>query len=396
MEILIEKDVNLEEIEKYYGQLSRFAEVDGKVDLKVPIALINNYMGLVPAICQFVITWIRYPFAGKLMLNILDPEKEDFSMLFENEHLFPIVVLAWSKKGIFNSNGEIDLRHYIKDVISKIRNSMLKARALKGNKLLLVSIDHFPATSGLIPAYENEDGFIDNEKNTYRNLKSGLGEILVYSQEARNAYAAYEEDFIGIIHELIKNTYEWGRTNRNNVPVDPGIRGIVVKFYKKRRSTLADEYKLHKGLFEYFSSSILKENDNKELYFLEISVFDSGIGFVDKYESPDKGELSDIQIIKRCLIKHMTSAKGLEKDDKGIGLDRILSLLNNKGFLRIKTHQSTLYRNLISHPYKTVSNEKDIELFDWKSKSNKTYTSYFKTAGSVLTILYPLSLNLPK
>src|SRR5690606_28459534 len=98
-----------------------------------------------------------------------------------------------------------------------------------------------------------------------------------------------------------KNTFEWGNKDKNNVPLDPSLRGLIVKFYKKTRSALLEDFKSHKGLITYFKSSTLKENSKSEIYFLEIDVFDSGIGFVEKFKSLNKSEeISDIEIIKKC------------------------------------------------------------------------------------------------
>jgi hypothetical protein len=224
-------------------------------------------------------------------------------------------------------------------------------------------------------------------------LKPALDYILRYSQETQNNYQPFEKDFVAIIHELMKNTYEWGKTDVHNVAVDPSIRGILVKFYRRKRDAFKKEFLFHEGVLDYFSNKKLKENGIYELYFLEISVYDSGIGFVNKFRSKNSDKLSDVDIIKRCLIKHRTSATGLEKDEKGIGLDRILGILDNKGFIRIKTNKSCLYRNLISHPYKKVENERDMDLFDWETKSTNSYTTFPNAEGSTLTILYPLAIN---
>jgi hypothetical protein len=162
----------------------------------------------------------------------------------------------------------------------------------------------------------------------------------------------YLNDLKKITFELMKNTFEWGRTNKDNVSLDPNLRGVLFKFYKNRRKTLVDDFKDHPGVVNYLNSKTLKENTQGELYFLELSVFDSGAGFIEKYKSLNKStKLSDVDIVKTCMIKHNTSAQGLEKDDKGIGLDRVLKTLNKKGFLRIKTGTVCLYRDLIANNY---------------------------------------------
>lgn len=394
MLIKIEKTVTLEDLDRYYSQLNRFADVDGVVDVQLPKQLENNFVGLVPSIIQFLITWVRYKYSGNLWLDIENPDQEDFDRLFENELLFPAFILAWNKAAFYNNTGEINIKSFLKEPLQKIRNEMVKVKAQKGNKMLLVSIDHFPYSSGSLPAFEGIEGFIDNEANSTRNLRFALENVLSYSNDAKRVFGKYGRDFISIIHELFKNTYEWAKTDSNNVPLDPSIRGVFIKFYKKRRATFLNEFKTHKGLRSYFESQSHVENSQQELYFIEISVFDSGIGFVDKFDSPDKEKLSDIDIVKRCLMLHMTSAQGLEKDDKGIGLDQILRVLDKKGLLRIKTNKRCVYRNMITHPYKTVSAEKDLDLFDWHKGTPDTFTDELPVAGATLTILYPLATNL--
>ena len=203
-----------------------------------------------------------------------------------------------------------------------------------------------------------------------------------------------KKSLVSIIFELMKNTYEWARDNENRIPLDPNVRGVHVKLVKKRRNSLIDDFRYHPGLCEYFSSEVLKENSQNELLFLEISVFDSGIGFVRKniFQYP---ELSEIEIIKKCMIKHSTSSLDLGKDDKGLGLDRILTILDrSKGLFRLKTGSVCVYRNMITHKYKIIEtgNLKKMELFDWVNNSNTKYSSFIPAEGTVITILYPLSL----
>lgn len=391
MVIEIDKGITLDQIDAYYDRLERAAEVDARVDLLLPVKLDNHFGGLVPALLQFVITWCRYQNAGRLLLNVQQPREVNFRDVLENELLFPAIILVWFKTEIYNSSNDIDLRSYLKDPLGDIRDLMMKVRPMKGNKLLLVSIDHFPFASGGLPMFESPGSFIDNEASTMRNLKPALESILSYSLEAKREFGQYGMDFIKIIHELFKNTYEWARTDYNNIALNPGIRGTLVKFFKKRRQSILQEYKWHTGLREFFESNVHVENQQEELYFVEISAFDSGVGFVEKFESPDKNKITDIDIIKRCLMLHMTSAKGLEKDVKGVGLDKILQILSNKGLIRIKTNARCVYRNMITHPYKFVEKEQDLDLFDWKNNSLTNYSDLPQAAGACLTILYPLS-----
>ena len=126
---------------------------------------------------------------------------------------------------------------------------------------------------------------------------------------------------------------------------------------------------------------------------MEVSVFDGGIGFRDKYCSvnPEASDWSEIDIIKKCLTKHATSAKGLNKGDKGLGLDEILSIIDGRGLIRIKTGHSCIYRNMITHRYQEDSH--DMNLYDWSSHDDKKFTIYKEIEGSVITIVYPIEFT---
>jgi hypothetical protein len=85
--------------------------------------------------------------------------------------------------------------------------------------------------------------------------------------------------------------------------------------------------------------------------------YDSGAGFVKKYKS-----LNNISIVviywysEKCLIKHNTSARGLDKSDKGKGLDPDIRYIGQqkRGVSKDKTDQLCLYRDLISDKYKLI------------------------------------------
>ena len=395
--ISINKNCKLEDIDALYTLLYSYTRQNLTVDLMLPIEVKSSYVGIIPSLYQFVFTWMRYEKSGKLLIDIADPTKTDFDELYENELIFPLVSLVWNTNEIFNNSGEINLRNYLKESNVRYFNKMKAVEAQKNRKLLLTNFDHLPEERGILPCFEINRLFVADETKLSNSLSNGIQQVLIQSKNAQREFEAIKAPLMGIIYELMKNTFEWGNKDESNVPLDPNMRGLLIKFYNKGRNNLLDEFKYHKGLLDFFKSPSLKENANAGIYFLEIDVFDSGVGFSRKYKALNPSEkLSDIEIIKKCLIKHTTSAKGLEKDDKGIGLDRILNILDGRGFLRIKTGNNCVYRNLISNPYIKVdkNNVSAMELFDWKTNSNNAYTKYQQAEGSVITIIYPLSFEI--
>ncbi|MBA4057329.1 MAG: hypothetical protein C0490_21625 [Marivirga sp.] len=392
-QIEIQKNTKLEDLESYYKILSKYTQENSTVDILVPKHLDHTYLGLIPSLYQLIFTWVRYENSGKLLLDIEDPEKTDWDDVVDNEFIFPLIAMTWNKNEIFTSNGKINLRDYLRPKVNEVWGKMKSVKTLKGKQLLLTNCDHLPEDRGILKCFEINHQFIKDESILNRNLKNGISEALSYSKDIEKEYAKVGEHLVGIVFELMKNTFDWAKDDERGIELDPNIRGLLIKFYKKRRSTLLAEFANHQGLLNYFSNDILKENSLAELYLLEVSVFDSGAGFIEKWRAlNDATTNTDIEILKKCLIKHMTSAKGMERDDKGVGLDRILNILNMKGFLRIKTGKLCVYRNLINNPYKAVKNTSDMELFDWHSGKNESYTSYQDVAGALVTIVYPLSI----
>jgi hypothetical protein len=395
--IKVKGNILIDDIDQLYLDLYQGFYNKQVIDVLLPNKLTKNYLGITPALIQFIATWIRYENSGKLLLSLIEPTKSDIDELYKNEFIFPIVSMAWNSNGVYDKTGTVNLSSQLKDFQNQIFLKMKEVKAYRGEKLLLTNLDHFNEEKGILSCFEREGEFIANENDLLESLKPTiLGDVLRNYYESKETFKKVQNDFNGIIYELMKNTYEWAKENPEGVPFDPNIRGLLIKFYKKPRKKLIEEYEYNRAITTYFNSNILKENVKGELYFFEISVFDSGAGFVDKYKAlnPDT-TIEDVEIIKQCFIKHNTSAKGLDKFEKGFGLDKILKTLDKKGFLRIKTGNVCLYRDLISNNYKTIESKdiNEMELFDWRTGSDNSFTKHKKVSGSIITIIYPLAFN---
>lgn len=392
--IKITQTVNFEEIDKFYLRLDEFIRQEYIVNIHLPKIIKNPYIGLVPALLQFACTWIRYENSGKLILDIdKNASSDEIDKLYDNELIFPLISMVWNKNEVYDRTGTKNMRGVLKNKNIDVYEKIKRVEIFKGWKLPLMNFDHLPPEKGILPVFGSSIEFKD-EDSIKKSLKPAIDNILNYGKWWPANYKNELNELIAIVYELMKNTFEWGKTDKNNVPLDPNIRGLLIKFYKNKRINLLEDFKNHKGVNDYFKNDRLKESSTGDLYFLEISVVDSGIGFVERFKSYNTAcDLSNVDIVKTCMIKHITSAKGLEKDDKGIGLDRILKTLNHKGFLRIKTGNVCLYRNLISHPYKEIEkgDYTKMELFDWSKNSNTNYKKEFNAQGTVISIVFPLS-----
>ena len=132
---------------------------------------------------------------------------------------------------------------------------------------------------------------------------------------------------------------------------------------------------------------------NRHLYFIELSIFDSGAGFIKRLPEGRNTQAIDekIDLLKRCLAKNHTAAHGISSAGKGLGLDRILKILDKKGFLLIRTDELLVFRNMQTHPYILSENPRDIALFDWKSNNKDVMTRRPYASGSSISLIYPLN-----
>jgi hypothetical protein len=126
---------------------------------------------------------------------------------------------------------------------------------------------------------------------------------------------------------------------------------------------------------------------------LETSILDSGPGLARKISGKNNlSEISierEVELVKECLIKHRTTSKSFSSTIKGQGLDKVLKLLDKKGFLRIRTGRLELFRNFISDPYTESYTVDKVVLKDFISNS-LNYTALPEASGTLYTFYYPI------
>lgn len=393
--ITIESNTSLSDIDLLYNSLEKYKEMNCLVNLSIPKTLKKKEIGLIPLLLQFSNTWVRYENSNTMVLDIEEFTDENIETLYQNDLVFPLVSLVWTIKQIENQKG-FPIKSHLKAHNAKYFNLMQALKPKKDWKLMLANFDHLPHDRGILNCFQVNNTFLEDRSQLSRNLKDSMDSILNFSSEAKFQYKRVSEYLMSILYELMKNTFEWGRTDESGVPLEVSVRGAFIQFHKKTRRKLKEEYKSFHGFHDYFSSETLIENDKEELYFLEISVFDSGIGFVKKYNSQrTENDQSALETIKTCFLKHSTSANGIYRSEKGIGLDQILTLLNKKGFVQIKTDKYFLYRNLISEPREISKSvgQRDMDFYDVKNNSKTPTEQKSYCSGSVVTVIYPLKFS---
>jgi len=394
----IKKEITLSYLESLYEELEN-SEKDS-VDIIIPFnGLRERNFSSLPSFVQFYSTWLR---SDKKRFLILDAENEDLEdeNYTASVYSFITTCLYWDSD-IKDIEGNSIKKTIIKRLNAKFNKKQRNILTNKGAELLLACFDFDKnlENRGLLNAmYDHNGNLKDDDYFRYNLVPEIINEIgKKFSMHLiKGAFRPDDIKNIGqVLYELFKNTHEWGRKKEDGIGLlVPNIRAIYCVLHRSTQKNFLS-YADTKGLSGYLSNDLFKPNSTNEIYFLEISVFDSGIGFIrgtlgNEYIKNGIGIEKQVAVVKECLTKYFTTDNSLRATHKGKGLDRVLQALNKKGFLRIRTENVCLYRDLIKDDYSKIDFN-NIDLFDWKLESNTKFTTFPRTEGATLSLIYPIN-----
>ncbi|MBR9845935.1 MAG: hypothetical protein GYB35_07425 [Algicola sp.] len=391
MTIYIKQNVTLDYIETLYDELFSH-EKEKTIDIKLPKKILQSDFSVLASFLQFVSTWLRKNNSGNLHLPV--NEAEEFSEYLKQEFVYPTIVLCWEKQ-VLNEGG-INIRNKLKKLSQDYFNKMEYLELKSNESIPIYCFDHDLSKRGYSRFLYELDKTVVSEEVLDFNLYSVFEKIGNYFNKEmfRRSIRPVMEDFAKITHELFLNTDEHARTDINGNNLYPNIRSVYFKFHKRTLKNYKRDYKKNIGLINYFDSG-LPLNDISELYLFEISVIDSGPGLTKRFEKiNDLDSITlkeEVESIKKCLFKHNTSSIGINKKNKGLGLNRVLETIDEKGFLRIKTGRVDVFRDMRNSRYIKANSPEEIILNDWNSNSQE-FTKHKNAEGTLISIIYPLGL----
>ena len=385
--IKIGNKTNIKSLEQAYVTLSK----NKAIDITISKGLSSADFGLVPAIIQFFATWYKHTSNSKIIFNLkTENELDEFYKL---DYLFPSLVYCWNRS-IVDEKGT-DLKPLLREHNRGKYEKMKLQSEGGGQQVILSCFDHLSIKNGLLNAFYIDGTFISNETEFDFALDKSIKKVINLNKSLRDAnYRESHPKIVAVIYELMKNTDDWGRTDEFNKPLNPNSRGLFLKLHRRTRESFITAFEEYEALQDYFSIKSFQGNSQDELYFLEVSVYDSGIGFIKRNLGEEYKKLdipSQIKIVKECMIKNNTSATGIDKEIKGQGLDRIMEILDNKGLFWLRTENISIFRNLRKNRYKKDTTTNDIELYDFFNNSTNKFSNLELAQGSVVTLVYPIS-----
>lgn len=388
--IEIKSNITIPKITELYALLYANYPQEASIDLSLPKAIQKKNFGVTFSLLQFVCTWMRNHKSGSLILPV---ESDDEALEYlKNEFVYPCVVISWEKK-ILNKKGE-----NIRGLLARPSQEYFKKLDFFENEerdsVPIFCFDHDMSKRGKSRAFYGSDTHLLPESYMEFSLYPAFHKLSTYLNRKLFQEAIKNElsSIYGIVHELFSNTHDHARTNEKGFTLYPNLRSMYLKFHRAPLSTYLTTYSDFGGLTKFFSSDF-KVNSRQEQYLVELTFLDSGPGLVKRFTGKstiDIGVSAEVEIIKECLYIHKTSSTSIGKSNKGYGLDRMLQLLDGKGFVRIKSGHADVFRDMRNIRYKKHESPSEITLYDWKQNSMSDFAINDWAEGTLISIFYPI------
>jgi hypothetical protein len=389
--IEIKANITIPKIINLYAELQTAQTGEGElIDLKLPPSLTNNHFGVLFSLLQFIASWIRNSASGRLILPV--NTTDEAAEYLKNEFVYPAVVLAWEKE-ILNIEG-VNIRSALKKPSQNYYQELDFFNNKEHHSIPVFCFDHDLSKRGKSRVFYDLNNRLMRESNMEFTLHPAFEKLSNQFNKAvfKSSVKSELTTFYSIIHELFSNTDEHAKTNEKGFNLYPNIRALYIKFHRTTIEKYLEIYKGFPGLVKFFNSDF-NTNEQNQLYLVELSVLDSGPGLYKRYTGNSDYQTTmanEVDIIKQCLYIHNTSATEINKSNKGYGLDRMLQLLDGKGFVRIKTGRADIFRDMKNIRYTGHDSHSAIQLNDWLNNSVEDYTVNQPVEGTLISILYPL------
>jgi len=366
-------------------------------------------IGVQPFVIQFTNTWIRKtsPRSNIVVDSIITTA--DIQKFASNPIGFCISLMTIKQgRKILGKNNS--------DVTAAVAKEALKAldesrpiineknqkvfRRKGGQYVHAFCFDHAAMNLNKYNGWFYQQNLLLDEGKGFTNFYTAVIDKLVTPTNARLSKSALKPEITSgvtaVIKELIENTHEHAIKDygtNSNIPLDPNLRGILVNVHRGDYKYFKSKVSLGDPFDMYFANPATFPNKTEQKTFLEISVIDSGPGFVQRYSTRPLSSMTQFvekEFLSDCLRAYKRGAKNQ-------GLKRIGACVSDKrGFFKIRTGRLSLYRNYLIEGFREHQHdhpgEKSLifdKLFDWYKNDTGT-THLEQCSGSLITIIYPI------
>ncbi len=307
----------------------------------------------------------------------LNLQEQLYSLTFENGDLTdaPKNQLQELRQALFSDRGDEKERH--------------------GLTMFIPNFDHIPALNGTSYFYS-----ADKSLRSKKEIISWITKVFRYNRLKlrEGLYRNETHNDIGIlIKELFDNTDEWARTTFDDSnEYQKNLRGCYINILMENRVKL--QLRANTDTVTDYISRLTNTLPHElgipswqsELYpdtkigLCEISMIDVGPGMARRWLQKDYNKIGgneEIAAVINCFNKYVTSDRSGRYEVRGRGLNNVIKVIGNNGFLSVRSGHVSLFRNFLQDRLRQ-------EEVDGAGLSFKAEVKGL-VEGTVVTILYP-------
>lgn len=382
--------------------------------LQLPIRPKKWWFGGEAALIQLLITWGRHDTCATLVTHIGEDEDPAGQLGQLVKRPFGLVG-AWMARDVTDRKVERKLKGQANRASESVIDLMWRGRrdvrdtnqpllwgedemweapnvSAVGDRVFLASIDHHPRWG--IPQCYFPTGEV-RYRDDFAALAEAMARYATSNKGGTPITVEVRKPLGGILHELFKNTHEWARTDVYGGTLLRSVRGLLAQGHSWAEAEVREVAEGSVALAEYLAHQAFRSTEGR-WRFLELSMFDSGIGLARRWLSGTLGKdiaLANVSLgdeYAACIDCFLRWNSSTRQSHKGLGLHEVMQALSGLGaFFRVRTGRLSLYRNFVARPYTETAPAGSLLLADWSAHWD-SLTAFAPAEGTLYTMLIPI------
>jgi hypothetical protein len=262
-----------------------------------------------------------------------------------------------------------------------------------GDRVFLACIDHHPRWR--IPQFYFPTGEV-RHRDDFVALAEALARGATMTKGGTPVTGDVRRPLGSILHELFKNTHEWARTDARGATLLRSVRGVLAQGHSWAQEEVLEAAAGSIALGTYLGHPRLRSPEGR-WRFLELSIFDSGLGLARRWLSDKSGDevhLDDLRLedeYAACMECFSRWRSSTWQSHKGVGLHEVMQTLSELGaFFRVRTGRLSLYRDFVDRPYTEAAPSGSQLLADWSGQW-ASLLPHAPVEGVLYTMLIPIT-----
>lgn len=334
------------------------------------------------ALCQFIISWSQKAQHPILKTTLKETRGYDEAASL-TQHMYGLVSILCSEKTELMTGGDCTefLQAKAFNTLSNLQGPEPET-ALKGPQFLTLCADHFEKKYPFL-FYKKlgPNDFEIRNRSDFRSVAKSILNDVLRKNRIETWHNEFSDSFGSVLFEVFKNTEDHALLDLRGKVLTKSMRGIYVRFFGIPIASIPNIASGFAPLEDYLSSRA-KCSNGKQLQMLELSIFDSGIGFAQSWTRRPLESLTieaEIDAVQACFSEQTRKSR----KEFGQGLPHVLRLLNQRhGFLRLRTGRLSLYQDCFD--------PRELESSILRTHQTAQGPTFPIARGSLLTFLIPV------